>query len=107
MLMTDWNRAFLQPFFKSTHTMNRPTFYKVNETASNFDLYVLTPGWRKNELEIAVEKDQLIIKGDLEEEATPRPWQQAFEHRFHLPNTVNREAIEANLSEGVLTISLP
>ena len=75
---------------------------------------VEVPGWSMNDLEVFVLDDQLTIKGR-------RPAQAEDQTRYHrrertvtefnrtlpLPLAIHAEAVEASLSNGVLTVKLP
>jgi HSP20 family protein len=75
------------------------------------------PGLRSENLEIELENDQLTVRGD-----RPFPYPQEdgnapvrriergfgrFERAIRVPRGLDPEAIEASLSEGVLTLRIP
>jgi len=57
------------------------------------------PGVPKEKVELKVERDRLTIRGDTE---TLR-----FERSFILNEAIDRDAIEARYSNGVLRVTLP
>ena len=73
------------------------------------------PGVNQNDLEIAVKDDSLSLRGsrqpdELEEGATYHRQERHcgnFYRSLRLPFRVDAEKVEANLTNGVLTISLP
>jgi HSP20 family protein len=87
----------------------------VKETSAAYTLSVELPGLAREDVEIAIEADMLLISGHKQEDR-----QQAgtalrlserrfgrFERSFPLPADVRREAVEAAFRDGVLTITMP
>ncbi len=84
---------------------------REQEFALNLDL----PGFKKNELDVEVKDDQLIVRGErcksekhkeggyLREERAFG----AFERRFVLPQSVVRNKIAVNYKDGVLQVTMP
>ena len=87
----------------------------VVEHANEFKLEVAAPGLKKEDFEISVEKDQLIVSAKREQEATAEKNNYSrrefnftsFKRSFYLPETVNTEAIAANYESGILMLTLP
>ncbi|MEM6628207.1 MAG: Hsp20/alpha crystallin family protein [Bacteroidota bacterium] len=112
-----WN-DFFETDRRSTHTLqngiSRP---KVNilETETGFQLELAAPGLQKVDFELGIEKDVLLVKAhkEVSKETSGVRYNKkefsfgVFERKFHLPETINREGIEANYEAGILTISLP
>lgn len=73
------------------------------------------PGLAPDDVEIAVESDQLIVRGERArpqvEEGTSYVYVQrpsgAFEHRVGLPRGVDPAAITASMENGVLSLIVP
>lgn len=69
------------------------------------------PGVRAEDIEITVENNVLTLKGEKKAQPTRnRRTEQTygtFTRRFHLPTHVDPAAIEAGLSDGILTVTLP
>ncbi|HKE69638.1 MAG TPA: Hsp20/alpha crystallin family protein [Nocardioidaceae bacterium] len=71
------------------------------------------PGIKQDDLEVELIGDEILVRG----EVRPREWtgvvrQQgrptgSVEHRFTVPGRIDPDRIEAELSDGVLTIQLP
>ena len=87
----------------------------VVETAEAFELHLAVPGFRKEDLTLNVEKNNLTVSGE-----RPRPADEegrtyrvaesrygTFERTFSLPDTVNAADISASLELGILTVKLP
>lgn len=82
------------------------------ETAEAYTLELALPGWQKEHVELRVDGELLIVKGELTDapEADYRRREfgiSQFEKSFHLPETVDVEAVAATLDHGVLSIELP
>ncbi len=80
----------------------------------SFYILIDMPGVKREDLEISIDKDTLVIEGKtsysrLDEE---KVWEQEFANvkylrRFTLADTVDKEKIKANLRNGLLKIHLP
>jgi len=86
----------------------------IFETDENFRIELLVPGFEKNEIEIVVENDFLIVKSDYKDESKMEYTysnigfrKNAFEKRYKLSENINAEAIKAEFKNGILTITLP
>lgn len=86
----------------------------IFETEENFKLELLVPGYEKNEIEILVEKNQLIIKSEYKEaEKTDYKYSHfefsktGFEKRYRLSEKLDAEGISAEFKNGILTITIP
>lgn len=75
------------------------------------------PGVERDKIDIQVEDDRLTIRGERREETKEEDEErdyyrserrfESFQRVFSLPGNVDREAIEANLEDGVLRIVMP
>jgi HSP20 family protein len=89
----------------------------VVENKDNFEVVCDLPGVRRDELDISVTQDVLTIKGEKKDKATEEGkekktfkkeiWEGNFQRTLSLPTTVDTSKVEAELKNGVLTISLP
>lgn len=82
------------------------------ETAEAYTLELALPGWQKGDVDLRVDGELLIVGGELGDapEVNFRRREfgiTKFEKSFHLPETVDVEAIAATLDHGVLSIELP
>ena len=91
--------------------LNRP---EVNtfETDENFNLELALPGWKKSEVQLEVDGDLLLVKGERVFESEPNYRRRefgltSFEKSFHLPDTIDIDSIGATREQGVLHITLP
>ena len=77
----------------------------------------MLPGFKKEEVQIQVQKNVLTVKVEKEnkEEQKPEEYKYArrefgsfsFEKQFKLPETVNVEKINAVFENGILNLNLP
>lgn len=109
-----FERAFQHPFAlfeRSTPTPRQdegeraafetwmPVRAHVEEKEEAFILSLDVPGVKKEALKINIEARVLTVSG---QRSNGR-----FQRSFQLPDTVNAEAIEAHLEDGVLHLALP
>lgn len=96
----------------------RPEFrpaVDIHESDEAFTLFVEVPGMKAEDVHVDVEKNVLTIKGersessDVEDEGFRRVerFRGTFSRSFTLPQTVDDEAIDAKLEDGVLKLVLP
>ncbi len=111
--------AAMDRFFEPTPARSdsyvwHPAF-DVIEAEDKITLTADVPGLTQDRLDIHVEQDVLTIKGERKLERTAagelyRRYERAsgkFERGFRLSPTVDATAIQAELKEGVLTLTLP
>lgn len=88
---------------------------KVNviEQTDMFELEIALPGVKKTDININIDKNVLSIARESETNGAESDYQSrefnfgSFERSFHLPDTVNKEKIEAKMDNGILRIKLP
>lgn len=103
-----WNTDHL-----ATKCTSKPAA-NIYETEKDFKLELLVPGFNKNEIEISVEKDQLIIKSEYKStDETEYKFskleftKQGFERRYWLSEKLNTELIRADFENGILRVTIP
>lgn len=75
-------------------------------------LRVEMPGVPKDNIEIRIDGDQLLITGKLPDEMVDGTWllrerrQGDFERRFTIDNTIDRDSIDAVYELGIMTLTL-
>ncbi|NJN19659.1 MAG: Hsp20/alpha crystallin family protein [Oscillochloris sp.] len=87
----------------------------LSETPDAFHVELAVPGLKAENLNITVENGVLTIAGEMQqsEEKKERNYHRIerrygrFSRSVTLPNTVRGDAIEANLENGVLFLSIP
>ena len=87
----------------------------VYESTDSLVVWLELPGLEQDQIDVRVDGDDLVVSGEREIELeqrgerfhrVERPYGK-FLRRFHLPSTVNREAVEASFRDGLLRIALP
>ena len=86
----------------------------IAEDESGFTLFADLPGVSKDRLAVRVDGDNLIIEGAIQ---TPTPQDMSlvygeaqfslYHRRFTLSRELDRSQIQANLSNGVLKLTIP
>ncbi|MBF8190586.1 Hsp20/alpha crystallin family protein [Nonomuraea sp. K274] len=84
----------------------------MSETEDSYVVEVDVPGARKDQIDVQLSERELIVSGEIEERESLRRHRKMrrtgrFELRTLLPGEVDAERVEAHLSEGVLTITVP
>lgn len=73
------------------------------------------PGIDQKDIEVKIENNTLILRGERTHEQTVRKenyhrverYYGSFQRSFYLPNTVDTEKVKAACDKGVLTVTLP
>jgi HSP20 family protein len=115
-----FNRAFgaLAPSRNRDEEMSLGSWLPPVDIAEDKDEITLTaelPGFKQDQIEIQMEDGVLTLRGErkFEEEKEGRNFHRversygSFVRSFTLPNNVDREAIEAHFTNGLLQIELP
>jgi len=110
----DFFNNSLTNFVGSDFVSNIPSV-NVSETGDDFKIELAAPGLEKNDFDLNIEKDQLVISVKKEasnevkdEKFTRKEFNySSFERSFHLPEGVKSNAIEAVYEDGILEIVLP
>lgn len=115
-LLSDIWSDELPTVFRSNYNEGM-TLPKVNirETDEGYTVEMAVPGFKKDNFNISVENDQLMISAEVEqdneeknEEFTRREFGYAsFQRTFVLPESVDGEKIKANYADGILNVQLP
>lgn len=88
----------------------------ITEEETQYILHLAAPGLSKQDFNIRVENDHLVIsvekKAEIEENLPGRYTRRefnysAFKKSFQLDNKINREGITAAYEDGVLKLNLP
>jgi HSP20 family protein len=83
-----------------------------DETAEGYRVRLELPGIPRDRVAVEVEGRQLCVRGDLDETAAPHDSYLAhragsFRYRTSLPADADLDAVRADLSDGVLTVTVP
>ena len=87
----------------------------IREDDKNYVLDFAIPGIDKKDLKIDMNEDTLTISSETKNETEENKDDYrrkefsytSFSRSFNIPENVNREKIEANYKDGILTVSLP
>jgi len=98
----------------SNSTSSMPAV-NIREDDKNYILDLAVPGIDKKDLKIDINEDVLTISSETKtesEESRDGYKRKEFSYSefcrsFYIPENVNREKIEANYKDGVLSVSLP
>ncbi|HEU4716569.1 MAG TPA: Hsp20/alpha crystallin family protein [Bacteroidia bacterium] len=107
----DVDRFFGNPWFREVISKAFPAV-NIRETAKDYSIEFAVPGFKKEDFKIRVEKDVLIVSADEKEEKkedketyTRREFSfHSFSRSFILPESAERENIEAKYENGILKI---
>jgi HSP20 family protein len=119
------NRSIMRDFFNvgsffDNHWLsgleNKFPAVNVSENENEYDVELVVPGFKKEDIKIKVDDDLLTIsaesKTESEEEKkreyTRREYSySAFTRSFHLPDNAKHDSIDAHFEDGVLKIKIP
>ena len=131
-----WMPSILNDWFNTVWPATSEQHYgdfipkmNVSETDKEYKLELAVPGMTKDHINLRVEDDDtLVIKAEKEHLDDKKAgkehlddkkadknegwlrrefWYNSFEQRFTLPDDADVEAINASMSDGILTVTLP
>jgi HSP20 family protein len=86
----------------------------LTETDTAYEVHVEVPGVSKDQLSVQADDREVVITGEIKDEPEGRRKRHrssrrtgAFEYRAVLPGDVKADQVTAELSHGVLTVTLP
>lgn len=111
-----WSSLFDDDFFPVvSHRSTSMPAVNIREDDKTFTLDLAVPGIDKKDLNIEINEDVITISSEHKEEKEER--RDDFKRRefsyssfcrsFYLPENVNKEKIEANYRDGILSVILP
>ena len=115
--MPSWRHMFeMEPIglYGSSFTFPTPAV-EVTEDDKMFKIMAELPGLEQKDIEVNLSGDTLTLKGEKRYEKDERGKDQhmseraygSFQRSFTVPESVDRDKITAELTKGVLTITLP
>lgn len=94
-----------------TYTESSYPRYNIIESGGNYRIEIALPGWKKNELEVIIDGEELQLKGKKEQKLVGDEHfvhqglsLKSFERRFILNGDLQVDSV--NLQDGLLTIAL-
>jgi len=87
----------------------------IREDEKNYNLELAVPGMEKKDLKIDINEDVLTISSETKNETEENKdgykrkefSYSSFCRSFYIPENVNRDKIEANYKDGILSVNLP
>jgi HSP20 family protein len=84
----------------------------VSETDDAYVVHAELPGVRKDQVEVQLQDRELIISGEIKETEQGRTHRSSrrtgrFEYHTYLPGDIKPDQVTAQLSDGVLTVTIP
>lgn len=86
----------------------------VSETDDAYVVHVELPGVNKDQVNVELQDRELVVSGEIPEPEDEEGRQRRssrrtgrFEYRAYLPGDVNPDGVGAELSDGVLTVTVP
>jgi HSP20 family protein len=87
----------------------------IREDEKKYSLELAVPGMDRKDLKIDINEDVLTISSESKQETEENKdgykrkefSYSSFCRSFYIPENVNRDAIEANYKDGILTVGLP
>ena len=111
-----WSNLFDDDFFSSVPQRNT-TLPAVNirEDEKSFTLDLAVPGMDRKDLKIEINEDVITVSSEHKEEKEVNDDTfkrkefsfSSFCRSFYLPENVNKDKIEANYKDGILSVVLP
>lgn len=86
--------------------------FKTNlkESENNYSLEVVLPGFSKNDIDISIDNDYLIISSEIEDKKEDYKHQEyvkkSFKKSYLLPDDIDKENISAEMIDGILHINI-
>lgn len=107
-------QSTLSDVIGSDHTASSPSV-NIMEHDKHYVLDLAAPGLTKQDFNISIEQDHLVISAEKKSEReetegrfTRREFSYgSFKRSFHLDDKIKRDAITAAYEDGVLKVSLP
>lgn len=104
--------------FSPLSGIKNPDFSPALDFAEKDDKFVATlevPGIEKENIQIEIEEDSIIIKGEKKTEKEDKTTERyvcercygSFRREINLPSNIDSEKIDASYNNGILTIDIP
>ena len=110
------SNLFNDEFFpESSNSTSSMPAVNIREDEKIYVLDLAVPGITKNDLKIDINEDVLTVSSEMKNETEENNdgfrrkefSYSSFCRSFYIPENVNRDKIEANYKDGILTIGLP
>jgi HSP20 family protein len=107
------DRVFSEPNGEESWAQVRLPRTNVRETDDSYVFTMEMPGLTRQNIEVNLEGDTLIVKGQKEERHEEkgllrREYRSArFERSFNVGAGIDRDKVKAKMEDGILTVTLP
>ena len=106
--------AIMPPGRRATHFVRKPARVSLDDGEQAFTLRAELPGLQPDQLELSVGEDWIEFgakrEATIPDGYTPLRRERSayeFERRVNLPKRIDGDKVEAQLRDGVLTVTLP
>ncbi len=96
----------IEEFYLSKNQKLRPGTV-LSENEDQYKIEVGVPFMRKNDMNIELMNDKLIITGNRPLEHSSRSKERNYKGIFHLPNDIKKDEINVSFNDGLLTVKFP
>ena len=100
MLLTT---SLLNDFFDNSSTIRKMNYINYTDDVSHNDdgatIKLKVPGFNKKSIDISVDSEHLTIEGKTDDDS--------FTKRYSIDSKFDFDSIDAKVSDGLLTLSLP
>jgi HSP20 family protein len=84
----------------------------VSETDDSYVIRVEVPGARKEDINVEMRDREVVISGETRDEGNGRRHRSSrrtgrFEYQAFLPGDINPDGVNAQLHDGILTVTVP
>jgi len=106
----DFDKGFKKVFGEDFQGLSHQPSANIYKTENGVSLEMTVPGYDKNDIDISLEKNTLIVSGKKEEnkqDFTMREFSySSFSRSFNLSERLNRDTIKSSLNNGILTVNI-
>jgi HSP20 family protein len=110
-----FEQSFVRPVWGAGGVAARAALMDVYETENGYQVHVLLPGVKPDDVEVTVQQNTLNIKGQFQASTEQKQvnWliqeigSGSFERTITFPRPIDADKIETHFEHGVLTISIP
>jgi HSP20 family protein len=87
-------------------------FADVSETDDAYVIRAELPGVNKDQVDVQLQDRELVISGEIQDTEHGKRRRSSrrtgrFEYRTYLPSDINADQVRAELSDGILTVTVP
>ncbi len=110
-----FEQSFVRPAWAWSGTASRGGLWDVYETENGYQVRVLLPGVKPEDIEVTIQQNTLNIKGQFQASTEQKQvnWlvqeigSGSFERTITFPRPIDADHIEYHFENGVLTIAIP